>query len=155
MASEDPWSVPIRSPLVGIGRLARTIFILGASLSFAGSWGAVGGLVASGATPLITSVSFFVHPGLLGHFWRVARGGKDLLGATLLWISHLGRGVCLGTTGGRDVNGLGVIDTFCLPKYRRSLNPRLVESFIPYFEAISPYLGAIVDVTNQTYACES
>ena len=36
------------------------------------------------------------------------------------------------------MNRLGVVDTFCLPKYRRGLNPSLVKSFIPYLEAISP-----------------
>ena len=70
MASEDPWSVPIGSPLVGIGRLARTIFILGASLSFAGSWGAVGGLVASGAAPLLALVSFSTIP----YCWASSKG---------------------------------------------------------------------------------
>ena len=55
---------------------------------------------------------FFVHPGLLGHFRRAAKGGKDLLKAAFLWISHLGRGVCLGATGGGGMNGLGVVDTF-------------------------------------------
>ena len=81
---------------------------------------------------------FFVHPGLLGHFRRAAKGGKDLLKAAFLWISHLGRGVCLGATGGGGMNGLGVVDTFWLPKYRRSLNPSLVDSFIPYLGTVSP-----------------
>ena len=54
---EDPWSVPLGSPLAGIGRVARTISILDASLSLVGSWGTIGGLVASGSTPLVTSAS--------------------------------------------------------------------------------------------------
>ena len=36
VASEDPWSVPLRSPLVGIGKVARTISILDASLYLVG-----------------------------------------------------------------------------------------------------------------------
>ena len=50
--------LPLESSLVGIGRVARTIYRLWeTSLSSGGSLGAVGGLVVSGATPLV--VSFF------------------------------------------------------------------------------------------------
>ena len=35
------------------------------------------------------------------------------------------------------MNGLRVINTFYLPMYKRSLNPSLVESFIPYLEVLS------------------
>ena len=37
IASEDPWLMPLGSPLEGIGRVARTSSILDASLSLAGS----------------------------------------------------------------------------------------------------------------------
>ena len=48
-----------------------------------------------------------IHPRLLGHFWKAARGERDLVGATFLGICNLGRGVCLGAIGGRDTNGWG------------------------------------------------
>jgi len=39
VTSEDPWSMPLGSPLVGSGRVAKKISILGAFLSLKGSWG--------------------------------------------------------------------------------------------------------------------
>ena len=37
VTSEDPWSMPLGSPLVGSGRVAKKISILGAFLSLEGS----------------------------------------------------------------------------------------------------------------------
>ena len=54
----------------------------------------------------------------------------------LLRICHLGRGVCLGADGGGGTNGKGVVYTLCPPKYRRGLNPSLVEGLIPYLEVV-------------------
>ena len=106
-AFEDPLSVPLGSPLAGNGRVARKISILGASLSLIGSWGAAGGLMASGITPLITSASFPVTPG-----WSATFGGLPEEGGTLL-DCHLERGICLGADGGGDTNGRGVVYTLC------------------------------------------
>ena len=80
MASEDPWFVPLGSPLAGNGRVVRTISILGASLSLVGSWGAVGGLMALGATPLVTSTSFPFTPSCSATFGGLPEEGGTLLG---------------------------------------------------------------------------
>ena len=64
--------------------------------------------------------------------------GRDLIGAVLFRICHLDKGVCLGAVEGEGTKGLKVVDTFYLLKHRRSLNPSLVESFIPYLETLSP-----------------
>ena len=56
---EDAGPLPLRSSLVGIGRVASTISILWeASFSLDGSLGAAGGWMASWATSLVTSASF-------------------------------------------------------------------------------------------------
>ena len=64
--SKDFGPLPLKSLLVGIGRVARIISILeGTSFSWERSWGAAGGFVASGDTPLVASVSFSTTPGCL------------------------------------------------------------------------------------------
>ena len=77
-ASEDPWSLPLGSPLADNGRVARTISILSASLSLMGSWGVAKGLVALGATPLVISASFLVTPGCLTSFGGLLEEGGTL-----------------------------------------------------------------------------
>ena len=52
-----------RSPLPGTRRVAKTISILvGTSFSTGRSWEAVGGFVASGATPLVVFTYFSITP---------------------------------------------------------------------------------------------
>ena len=101
---EDPWFVPLGSPLADIGRLARTISVLGASLSLSdpGEQSRLGGIRGHSLSHLSI---LSIHPKLLDRFWRAARGGRDLVGATLLGICNLGRGVCLGAAGGGGTNG--------------------------------------------------
>ena len=70
--------MPLGLPLAGNGRVARIISILDASLSFIGSWGATGGLVASGPTPLVISTSFLVTPGCLATFGGLLEEGGTL-----------------------------------------------------------------------------
>ena len=50
-----------------------------ASLSLVGSWGAVGGLVASGATPFVTLASFPFAPGCSATFGGLLEGGGTWL----------------------------------------------------------------------------
>ena len=69
--------------------------------------------MASEATPLVTSVSFLFTLSCSATFGGLPEeGGKDLLGAALLWIGHHGRGVCLGAAERGGTNGLKVADTF-------------------------------------------
>ena len=63
IASKDPESLLLRSPLAGTRRVARTISIVeDTSFSLSGSRGAAGGLVASRATPLLATASFSAIP---------------------------------------------------------------------------------------------
>ena len=64
---------------------------------------------------------FLIHPRLLSHLWRVARGGKGLLRSALFWIGHLWRSVCLRVARERRVDGFRVIEIFYLPKCRGTL----------------------------------
>ena len=70
----------VGSPLEGIGRVARTSSILGASFSLAGSWGTVKGLVASEATTFVSSVTFSFAPSCLATFGGLPKEGRALLG---------------------------------------------------------------------------
>ena len=70
-----------RSPLVGTGRVARTISILVGTFFFAGrSWEAVGGFVASGATPLVVFTSFSTTPDYLTTSERLSEEVSTLAG---------------------------------------------------------------------------
>ena len=73
---EDLWSVPLGSPLAGIGSVVRTSSILGASLSLVGFSGAAGGWLASAGTPLATSISFPFTPGYLDIFGGLLEEGR-------------------------------------------------------------------------------
>ena len=90
---EDPWSVPLGSPLVGIGRVARTISILDASLSLMGPWGIAGGLVASRSTPLVTSASFSFTPGCSATFGGLLEEEGRAFSDPLFFGSATSRGV--------------------------------------------------------------
>ena len=72
--------MPLGSPLAGNRRVVRTISILDASLSLIGSWGVIGALVASGATPLVISASFLVTPSYSATFGGLLNEGGTLLG---------------------------------------------------------------------------
>ena len=39
----------------------------------------------------------------------------------------------------------GVVDIFCFPKYRRSLNSNLIEGFVPYQGTVHPTYGMDLD----------
>ena len=82
--------------------------------------------------------SFFICLRLLGHFWRIAKRGWDLAKVVLFKICHFGKGICLGAPWGGSTDGWKVVDVFCLPKHRRSLNFSLVEGFILYLGGVNP-----------------
>ena len=82
--------MPLGSPLASSGRVARTISILGASLSLVGSWGADEDFVASGTTPLVTSVSFPFTPSCSTTFGGLLEEGGTLLGLLFLGSATLG-----------------------------------------------------------------
>ena len=79
MVFEDLWSVPLGSPLAGIGSVVRTSSILGASLSLVGFSGAAGGWLASAGTPLATSISFPFTPGYSDIFGGLLEEGRAFL----------------------------------------------------------------------------
>ena len=82
--------MPLGSHLASSGRVARTISILGASLSLVGSWGVDEDFVASGTTPLVTSVSFLFTPSCLTTFGGLLEEGGTLLGLLFLGSATLG-----------------------------------------------------------------
>ena len=92
-AAEDSGPLPLRSSLVGTGRVAKTISILWeASFSLGKSLGAVGGLVAaiaaeglvaSGATLLVVFVSFSATPGCSASLEGLSGERRALVGLSL------------------------------------------------------------------------
>ena len=104
--------------MADIGRLTRTISILGAFFLFGRILRSSRGLGGIRGHSLSHLNILSIHPRLFCYFWRVARGGKDLVAAALLEICNLERGVYLGATKGKGTNGWRIVDTLCLPKHK-------------------------------------
>ena len=82
---EDPKSLLLRSPWVGKGGVARTIStVMGTSFSLVGFWGTAKGMVTSGATPLLASVSFSATPYCWGSSDRLPETREALAGLPFL-----------------------------------------------------------------------
>ena len=81
---EDAGPLPLRSSLVDIGKVARTISMLWeASFSLEGSLGVAEGWMASWATSLVTSASFSAISGYSASLDGLLTVGRALAGLSL------------------------------------------------------------------------
>ena len=81
---KDVGPLPLRSSLVGIGRVVKTISMLWeASFSLEGSFGAAEGWMASWATSLVTSASFSTISGYSASLDGLLTEGRALAGLSL------------------------------------------------------------------------
>jgi len=131
---EDAGPLPLRSSLVGIGRVASTISILWeASFSLEGSLEAAEGRVASWATSLVMSVAFSASLDC-----STSLGGdvgyKKIFGWDFLAFICLLKGSV--SLGARDMDGWRVVHILYSPKGRGGLNANLVEGLVPHLEVV-------------------
>ena len=87
-------------------------------MSLVGSWEIAGGLVALGATSLVTSASFPFTLGYLATFGRLPEERGTSLGLLFLGSTILGGVSALELLEEETQMAGGVVDTLCLPKYR-------------------------------------
>ena len=82
--------LPLRSSLVGIGRVVKTISMLWeASFSLEGSLGAAGGWMAPWATSLFVFASFLATLGYSASLEGLLTEGRTLAGLSLLVFASL------------------------------------------------------------------
>ena len=136
---KDARPLPLRSSLIGIGRVSKTISMLWeASFSLEGSLGAAGGWTASWATSLVISASFSATSGYSASLERLLTKGRALAGLSLPASTSFGGSVSLGARRAWSTDGRRAIHTLCFPKGKGSLNLSLVEGIVPHLEVVVP-----------------
>ena len=89
---------------------------------------------------LVRVIFFFCGPRLLSFPKGVVKKGWNMDCTVLAYFCHLKGSISPRARGNRRSDGKGVICILSLPKHRWSLNPSLIESFIPHLgAAISTY----------------